>query len=87
MSKANTQPNVPKTQQNLEECFYEHKTVQIDEELGNARPRTLDRRKVSSELGSRDVRQALRVAKLAKTYTQVDSVVRTLLRYTKREGS
>ena len=40
--------------------------------------------KVSSELGSRDVRQALRVAKLAKTYTQVDSIIRTLLRYTKR---
>ena len=43
--------------------------------------------KVSSELGSRDVRQALRVAKLAKNISQVDSVIRTLLRYTKRESS
>ena len=40
--------------------------------------------KVSSELGSRDVRQAIRVAKLAKNYVQVDSIVRTLLRYTKK---
>jgi len=40
--------------------------------------------KVSSELGSRDVRQALRVAKLAKTRNQVDNVMRILLRYTKR---
>jgi len=42
--------------------------------------------KVSSELGSRDVRQAIRVARLAKNYSQVDSVVRTLLRYTKRRS-
>lgn len=41
--------------------------------------------KVSSELGSRDVRQAIRLAKLAKSYTQVDSVIRTLLRYMKSE--
>jgi len=41
--------------------------------------------KVFSELGYRDVRQALRVAKLAKTYTQVDSVIGTLLRYAKRQ--
>ena len=42
--------------------------------------------KVSSELESRDVRQAIRVARLAKNYSQVDSVVRTLLRYTKRRS-
>ena len=41
--------------------------------------------KVTSELGSRDVRQALRVAKLAKNKIQVDSIIRTLSRYTSRE--
>ena len=41
--------------------------------------------KVSSELGSRDVRQALRVAKLAKNHSQVDEIIRTLSRYQKRE--
>jgi len=42
--------------------------------------------KASSELGSRDVRQAIRIAKLAKNYSQVDSVIRTLLRYAKRSS-
>lgn len=40
--------------------------------------------KVYFDLGSKDVRQALRVAKLAKDYVQVDSVIATLSRYTKR---
>jgi len=38
--------------------------------------------KAWSELGSKDVRQAIRLAKLAKTYSQVDETVRTLSRYT-----
>ena len=38
--------------------------------------------KVWSDLGSKDVRQAIRVAKLAKTYSQVDETVRILSRYT-----
>jgi len=38
--------------------------------------------KAWSELGSKDVRQAIRVAKLAKTYSQVDETVRILSRYT-----
>jgi len=37
--------------------------------------------KVWSDLGSKDVRQAIRVAKLAKTYSQVDGTVRILSRY------
>ena len=42
--------------------------------------------KVWSELGSRDVRQAIRVAKLAKNISQVDSVMRTLSRYAERRS-
>jgi len=44
-------------------------------------------KKVSSDLGSRDVRQAIRIAKLAKDYNQVDSVIRTLLRYSEADKS
>lgn len=40
---------------------------------------------VSLVLGSRDVRQALRVAKLAKNRRQVDEIVRILSRYTKKK--
>jgi len=43
--------------------------------------------KVSSELGSKDVRQALRVAKMAKTRNQVDSIIRALSRYAKKNES
>lgn len=43
-------------------------------------------KKVSSELHTRDVRQALRVAKLAKTILEVDNLIRTLQRYSKFEG-
>ena len=36
---------------------------------------------MSTELDTRDVRQALRVAKLAKNKLAVDSLVRTLVKY------
>lgn len=39
--------------------------------------------KVSSELNTRDVRQALRVSKLAKNKLEVDNLIRTLQRYMK----
>ena len=42
--------------------------------------------KVSSELNTRDVRQALRVSKLAKNTLEVDNLIRTLKRYMKNAG-